>query len=1019
MCSLFRLLAASLRCPISPLSAVDFACRSRLKRSGVFLVALAATVATAVGATEVGRPIMRVFTPRTYGADAQNLAGLQDASGLMYFANTNGVLTYDGATWQVIKTGYSEAIRGLALGADGNIYLGGVHQIGYLRSAENGREFVSLAAQLPAGKYDYTAFSRVVAHRDAVYFTTDKLVLIWRDGRFSAAPVENPTSIAVELLPAGDELFVAAPNQPLQRIRDGKLEVVSDAPFFRQNDLRLIEREAGGGYFLGTFAHGFFHWRDGTFTPAPTEADAALRAPGILRARRLRDGSLALMLASQGGVIFVAGDGRFLWRVGDETGLPTRSVIDAVPDREGGLWLCLTDGLARLERPSAFSLFDRAQGLVGGGAAITRHDGALYFGSRDGLFRLVSGEAAQGNARFESLAKTGVLALLSDRGGLLSSVSNSGIVQRAPGGLRKVFDLDKNVFALVRSKADPDRVWLAAAGGVSSIHREGDGWRSEGRIENLPTGTRTLAETADGALWTASLTDGVFRIRFGAPPAATLRGPAEVMHFDVGTHGLPPKHNTMRVYDWGGRVLCAMGGEGYWLFDPQRETFSRLAEVETQIPNPKELALFLNATEPDHLWAQRDTNLPRELAIWRVPVKGAAQALPHAVVDATHFARALWEDPGSDGTVLWIGGNDGLLRVETARAFAPPVPVDVAIRSPGVKNGEQLHTERRSIAFDYVAPLFRSGGGAQYQTRLVGFESDWTEWSEERKRVFTNLHPGSYRFEARARDNDGQVSAIAVRTFSILPPWWQTWWAVGLMSMSGIGGVAGVTRWFATRALRRRVELLEAQSAVERERLRLARDLHDEVGSGLGRVILFAGEARRNRADPAQLDASLERVRDSAQALVQHAREIIWAVSPQHDTLPSVIERFGDYVEETLRAAGIACRLELPAADQIPPVTLGSEARHSLFLAVKEAVHNCVKYSGAKTAEFRLEIAGHDFVITLRDEGRGFAAGERRGSGHGTKNLLARAEALGGSGEVVSAPGQGTTVRLRVPLVKS
>jgi signal transduction histidine kinase len=86
---------------------------------------------------------------------------------------------------------------------------------------------------------------------------------------------------------------------------------------------------------------------------------------------------------------------------------------------------------------------------------------------------------------------------------------------------------------------------------------------------------------------------------------------------------------------------------------------------------------------------------------------------------------------------------------------------------------------------------------------------------------------------------------------------------------------------------------------------------------------------------------------------------------------------------------------------------------------VKEAVHNCVKYSGAKTAEFRLEIAGHDFVITLRDEGRGFAAGERRGSGHGTKNLLARAEALGGSGEVVSAPGQGTTVRLRVPLVKS
>jgi hypothetical protein len=90
--------------------------------------------------------------------------------------------------------------------------------------------------------------------------------------------------------------------------------------------------------------------------------------------------------------------------------------------------------------------------------------------------------------------------------------------------------------------------------------------------------------------------------------------------------------------------------------------------------------------------------------------------------------------------------------------------------------------------------------------------------------VFTNLRPGAYRFEARVRDNDGQISAVAARSFSILPPWWRTWWAIGLMSMSGVSGVAGVTRWFANRALKRRVALLEAQSAVERERLRLARD---------------------------------------------------------------------------------------------------------------------------------------------------------------------------------------------------
>jgi signal transduction histidine kinase len=152
---------------------------------------------------------------------------------------------------------------------------------------------------------------------------------------------------------------------------------------------------------------------------------------------------------------------------------------------------------------------------------------------------------------------------------------------------------------------------------------------------------------------------------------------------------------------------------------------------------------------------------------------------------------------------------------------------------------------------------------------------------------------------------------------------------------------------------------------------------------------------------------------------MQLAREIVWAVSPQHDTLQSVIERLGDYTDETLRAAGIACRLELPAPQNIPPLTLGSEARDSIFLVLKEAVHNCVKYAEAKTAEFRLEIVGDDFVMTLRDHGRGFAAGERRGSGHGTKNMVARAEALGGVTEIISTSGEGTTVRLRVPLPKT
>ena len=386
---------------------------------------------------------------------------------------------------------------------------------------------------------------------------------------------------------------------------------------------------------------------------------------------------------------------------------------------------------------------------------------------------------------------------------------------------------------------------------------------------------------------------------------------------------------------------------------------------------------------------------------------------------------------------VWIGGKGAPISVDPDwRPAQPAAPLRATVRRLTTASGEllwassgleslnaepsTLNSKQNSLRVTFAAsaymPDHRGVIRTMFRTRLEGLEDEWSPWSPTPWREFSHLPGRDFVFRVQARDIEARESTIGTLAFAIAPPWWRTWWFIGISSVAGIGAIAGASRWLATRALKRRVQLLEAQSAVERERLRLARDLHDEVGSGLGRVILFADEAERAKAEPEKLSASLARVRSSAQELVQHAREIVWAVNPQHDTLASVSERFGHYTAETLGAAGIACAVELPEAKKIPPVLLGSEARHSLFLALKEAVHNCVKYSEAKTAEFRLEISGDDFVMVLRDHGRGFAAGEIRGTGYGTASIAARANVLGGRAEISSAVGQGTTVMLRVPL---
>lgn len=939
--------------------------------AGLAVLALfLALPARIVVASEIGRPVLRAFTPRVYGADAQNLCAVQDRDGIMYFGNTNGVLTYDGSTWRVIRTGYSENIRGLALADDGNIYVGGTRQIGYLRPGPDGREYVSLADKLPEGDHDFSVFLQVVAHRDTIYFVTARLVLLWRHGAFQILPAQSRENDMMSVQVVGDDVFLCAANQPPRRIRDGQIEMVGDDPFFHDKTVRFIERAPDAALILGTLRHGFFRWHDGQFTPMSTDADSLLRTRGLFRARRLHDGSLVLIILNQGGVQFLDPAGRFAWRLDENAGTPSVIAGDAVPDREGGLWLCLSTGLARLEWPAAFSIFDRAGAPVLRARTALRHEGRLYFGADEGLFHLLPGSLESGNARLELVRKGLVTSILPDPDGPILSTSDAGIVQMRGREFFKIFAPPKLVFAMLRSRLDPNRLWLASVDDVRSIYRVGDHWRDEGPVPGLKTGSRTLAETDDGAIWAATLNDGAYRIRLDTPAATDARGPIELTHFAAGTHGLPDKRNTMRVYAWGGRALLSQGATGLWLHDPATDNFAPLPQIASQIPDPADLALFLSASNPDHLWVERDTNVPRELALFRVPRSGAVQQLPHAFVDAAHFSRMLFEEAGPDGSTLWVSGNDGLLRVETARAFVPPTEFTAFIKSANVRAGEKLPPHQRAVAFEAIAPRFRSGGAVEFQTRLVGLEDQWSPWSEERKRSFTNLDPGAYRFEVRARDNDGQLTPIASLAFTLRPPWSQTWPAWLGFGFAGGAGIFGLVR-LRTVALERRNRQLETVIAARTEDLRrqnheLARlhklELDEKITARLA-----AEKARldvlRYQLNPhflfnsltsirAQIPPALGSARDTLDRLADFCRLTLHGRQPsEHSSVGEEIAMLRAYldIEQTRLQELLSVELAVPA-------DLENLALPRLLLL--PLVENALKY-GAATSDppLRLRIA--------------------------------------------------------------
>lgn len=759
---------------------------------------------------ELGRLLVANFSPRTYGGHAQVWGVAQDAAGVLYFGNSPGVLTYDGATWRsVVPAGNTNSCRGVVLGGDGRIYVGGTNLFGWLRPLGDGRhEFVSLVEHLPPAEREFQMINAMAALGDAVYAITANSVLVWRQGRFTVVP----TAPLVRLRSVGEVMYFQAARQPLMRFDGDRLVLVSDDPVLLNNEMKFLGSAPGGGLLLGTDANGFFTLRDGRAAPWPTEADEALRTKRIYRGWQLPDGSLALTHET-GGATLLGADGRFLAWLDDASGLMTSRIFAAFADRDQGLWLSLNGGLARADWPPALTLFDKLNGLGTGIVnAVQRHAGVLWVATSQGLYRLVPGVAPQTNPHFERVLPGAFFSFLSE-GGDFFAAGESALHELQPTGFVPIAKLTYGAYVIRRSRRDPARLWLGEQTGLHSLRRTRDGWTDEGYVPNLKEVVRSLGEDDQGRIWGSTRGHGFFRLQ------ETPGGPPHLERFPGG-RGLPDQPGLCAVNEWGGQLyFTAEDSRTPFAFDEANQKFTALPGVD---PLPEGISVgpvFQGRENPAHLWLIGSGAAARDRRIYRARRNGGLQALPQTVSQLITAFGVLYEETSPAGNVLWVGGSGGLLRIDVAQAFPAPTPYAARVWARGLAPGDERPHSPEALDFEFVAPRYAAEEPLEYQTQLVGYESVPTAWSRERKRTFTNLPEGRYRFEVRARDADNQLSKPAVLGFTILPPWWRTWWAYGGYGLAGALLLAGLVS-ARTRVLRRKNEQLEKLVARRTDDLR-------------------------------------------------------------------------------------------------------------------------------------------------------------------------------------------------------
>jgi len=213
---------------------------------------------------------------------------------------------------------------------------------------------------------------------------------------------------------------------------------------------------------------------------------------------------------------------------------------------------------------------------------------------------------------------------------------------------------------------------------------------------------------------------------------------------------------------------------------------------------------------------------------------------------------------------------------------------------------------------------------------------------------------------------------------------------------------------------RDKLHKLEKQNAVNRERLRIAKDMHDEVGASLTRISILSELAKNGKQSQEESMKTISQISDISGNVVDEMSEIIWAMNPKNDSLDSFAAYLRRYASGYLETAGIEGKFPFP--DDIQPVAMSAELRRNVFLTAKEALHNMVKHSGATEAEVRLEYYGKKLELSLRDNGNGFDIESKTGSGNGLINMQKRIQELGGEFSVTSTVGKGTEVRLVVIL---
>ncbi|MBN2681039.1 MAG: SpoIIE family protein phosphatase [Bacteroidales bacterium] len=791
-----------------------------------------------------GIPQIINYSRKEYSGSSQVWAVAQDNRGVMYFGNAAGLLEYDGRFWRTIPVTNQSTVRSLDFDKNGTLFIGAKKDFGYLKTDSLGRNsYVSLVSFVKDEKQlDFGDIWNTHCTKYGVFFMAFNRVFQWDDKKIKVFEFEQ------NLLPhlgfvVNDNLYVIQSEKGLLKFNGNEFQQVRGGEFFKNKALFFMLPLENGEILVGTKDFGLFviNEEKGTVVNYQTPHDDLLISSGIYHAVKLPENRIA-MACLYGGIFVLDLNDKSLRIIDKKSGLNSDNVKYLYYDKNSALWAGTGDGISRVEIELPFTFLDERNNVEGLTRAVCRSSDDLFIATNIGV-----GLYNESRESFEFLPeiKSQCWDLLDLGKGMLVGTSNGLylVEGRNPRFLMK----SQPAYRLFKSSVNSNRVYIGTKEGIYSLLFEG-GNLEKIKVENyfpqINEEIVSLAEETDGSLWLGTQYQGLLYVS-GDLKTENPDTNSIIVHRFGEQDGISMKdarvgilNNDVVILNSRNGLYCVLKQNGKFTFQPYEKIFpDRGGFLRT-------ITTILVAETKDSYWTRFVED--NESHITNIVFENGKfvnnKYLFRRISQWLSQAEVIYPEKNN---LVWFASGEGLVVYNKAKRFEINTDFNALIREVRIKNDSTifygnfksetqeyssgllqpdymkpvLDYTNNSIVFFFSATCYETKAIMQYQYILEGYEDDWSAWTNDFKKEYTNLPEGKYVFKVRAKNIYGLESKEASFEFTVLPPWYRTFWAYICFVVFSLAFIYLIV-WLNVRRLKVQKRRLEATILSRTEEIR-------------------------------------------------------------------------------------------------------------------------------------------------------------------------------------------------------